>query len=66
MKIKIDGETFSIEERLSLKEVLNTFGYGEAKVAVALNDEFVPKALHGEVMIQADDNIHIIVPMQGG
>ncbi len=66
MEIKINDETVSLDHCVSLKEVLSLFGYSDKKIAVALNNEFIPKELHESVLIQQYDMIDIIIPMQGG
>ncbi|WP_299841884.1 sulfur carrier protein ThiS [uncultured Jannaschia sp.] len=64
MKIRINGE--EIETRgQTLAAILEELGYGEAKVATAVNETFVPATARG-VTLSPGDRIEIVAPRQGG
>jgi sulfur carrier protein len=50
----------------SLAEVLQALDYGEAKVATALNGEFVPARAREATTVNDGDRIEIVAPRQGG
>lgn len=65
MKLQLNGA--SIETEVStLAELLVAEGLGGAKVATAVNGEFVPAAARAGQMLNAGDAIEVLAPMQGG
>jgi sulfur carrier protein len=50
----------------TLAEALQALEYGEAKVATALNGEFVPARARGATPVKDGDRIEIVAPRQGG
>lgn len=50
----------------SLAEALTQLGYGEGKVATAINEDFVPAMLRADTMIREGDRIEVVAPRQGG
>lgn len=50
----------------TLAQVLIWLDYGEAKVATALNGEFVPARLREATPVKDGDRIEILAPRQGG
>lgn len=65
MTIVLNGENVEIQSA-SLNEVLSELGYGKAKVATAVNEEFVPETMRGDVVLNEGDRLEILAPMQGG
>ena len=49
-----------------LGALLAELGYGDAKVATAVNGVFVPAARRGATRLSAGDKIEIVAPRQGG
>ncbi len=66
MKIKINGTSQPLEKTLNVTALLQDNGYAGKHVAVAVNGDFVPKSEHGDYIIQDNDEIEIVAPMQGG
>lgn len=66
MKIIINGEQKNIAENSSISKILNELGYQNSSVAIALNNSFVPKEQLEKTIIQENDSIEILTPMQGG
>ncbi len=58
-KIKLDGAT-------NISRLLSVHGYADKLVAVAVNGHFVAKSQHDEHVINNNDEIEIVAPMQGG
>jgi sulfur carrier protein len=50
----------------SLAEALKALDYGEAIVATALNDAFVPARRREATPLRPGDRIEIVAPRQGG
>lgn len=50
----------------TLAEVLEALDYGDAKVATALNGEFVPARFREAKPVKDGDRIEILAPRQGG
>ncbi len=50
----------------TLAEALHALDYHEAKVATALNGEFVPVRARPATRLKAGDRIEIVAPRQGG
>jgi sulfur carrier protein len=49
-----------------LDRVLDELGYGEAKVATALNGDFISAARRAMTPVAAGDRIEIVAARQGG
>ncbi len=65
MTLFVNGEPREVAAA-SLAEVLQALDYGEAKVATALNGEFVSARARGETPVNDGDRIEIVAPRQGG
>lgn len=65
MKIVVNGEKREVAAT-SLAAILVELGHGDAKVATAVNEEFVPATLRGATEIEAGDRVEIVAPRQGG
>jgi sulfur carrier protein len=65
LKIMVNGaeRTISVE---TLAELCRSLGYGEMKVATALNGAFVPADRRAETRLSPEDRIEIVAPRQGG
>ena len=65
MKITLNGVPRDVvAERLD--KLLVELGFGEAKVATAVNEEFVPAARRAEAIIADGDRLEVVAPQQGG
>ncbi len=65
MKLVVNGEPCDVRAA-TLAEALQTLDYGEAKVATALNGEFVPARAREATPLNDGDRIEIVAPRQGG
>lgn len=65
LELTINGERQSIKAA-TLDRALIELGFGDAKVATALNGEFVPAVRRGGVMLKPGDRIEIVTARQGG
>ncbi len=66
MIIEINGERKELEGPRSLEEAIRVLGYEGARIAVARNDEFVPRGFYATLQLRDGDRLEIVAPMQGG
>ena len=65
MKLVVNGELQEISAA-TLAEAVQSLDFGKAKVATALNGEFVPARARGSTPVKDGDRIEILAPRQGG
>ena len=65
MRLVVNGVEQEIAAE-TLATALLRLDYGEAKVATALNGEFVPARKRGETALRDGDRVEIVAPRQGG
>jgi len=66
ISISLNNVPTEIARDTLLKDALQQWGYGESKVAVAINGEFVARTTYAERSLQADDEVDIVKPVGGG
>ncbi|HWV16898.1 MAG TPA: sulfur carrier protein ThiS [Cellvibrio sp.] len=66
IQVSLNNEPTSIAENTPLSDALLQWGYGDSKIAVAINSEFVPRSRYAERSILAGDLIDIVKPVGGG
>ena len=65
MRLIVNGEPQEVPAA-TLAEALQSLDFGEAKVATALNGEFVPARARASTPVNDGDRIEILAPRQGG
>jgi sulfur carrier protein len=65
MRLVVNGEPQDIPAA-TLAEAVQSLDFGEAKVATALNGEFVPARARAATLVKDGDRIEIVAPRQGG
>jgi sulfur carrier protein len=65
LNLIINGEKREIDAT-TLAGALRALDYGEAKIATALNGEFVPARSREAAPVKEGDRIEILAPRQGG
>jgi sulfur carrier protein len=65
LKITVNGERREIQGR-TLAELCAALGYGDARVATALNGSFVAAKQRAATLLKEDDQVEIVAPRQGG
>ena len=65
LSVHVNGEPRRTEAT-TLAALLVEAGYGGAKVATALNGEFVPSGRGLRPMLKAGDRVEVVAPRQGG
>ena len=66
MIIEVNGEKKALEQPPVLADALNHWGYAGQPIAVAYNDEFVPRSRYAAIQLRDGDRLEIVAPMQGG
>lgn len=65
MKLQLNGTQIDTSAR-KLSDLLVAQGFGDAKVATAVNGEFVPATARDACLLSQGDLIEVLAPMQGG
>lgn len=65
MKIEVNGEGREVDAA-TVEEALVALGWGDMRVATALNGEFVPATERAETPIRPGDQLEALTAMQGG
>lgn len=65
MRLEVNGEHREVTGP-TLSDALEELGWGEARVATALNGAFVAKGARGGVKLKDGDRLEVLAPMQGG
>lgn len=66
INISVNNEPKHIAAHTVLSDALIQWGYGEIKIAVAINSEFVPRSSYSDRQLQDGDQIDIVKPVGGG
>lgn len=66
LTVSINGEVKMIAANLSLLTLLEQYHYADKKVAVAINEHFIPRSAYGNTVLHAQDCIDIVSPVGGG
>jgi sulfur carrier protein len=65
MRIEVNGEQQTVTGA-TVAAALAELGWGEAKVATALNGEFLPAGARAAQALKDGDRLEVLAPMQGG
>ena len=65
MRIEINGTTQDVTGP-TLADALTELGWSDARVATALNGDFVPKSARAQTELKQGDRLEVLAPMQGG
>lgn len=66
MRIRLNGEAFDTAAE-TLLDLVRALGYGEeAKIATAIDGDFVPRAARAGRRLAAGCAVEIVAPRQGG
>ena len=66
INISLNNEPKKIERNTLLSDALIQWGFGELKIAVAVNSEFVPRSTYTHCQLHDGDQIDIVKPVGGG
>ena len=65
MHVFVNGDRVRLDTDL-LGEIVDTLGFGDRKVVVAVNETFVAKTEWPSYQVQSEDRLDILSAMQGG
>jgi sulfur carrier protein len=65
MRVVVNGEPREVAAT-TLLDALEALDFAEAKIATALNGEFVPARSRAATPVKDGDRIEIVAPRQGG
>ena len=65
MKIRVNDEEVDIKAD-TISSLVSELGYDNKTIAIAKNEEFVPKGDYSSTKILDGDRFDIVAPMQGG
>jgi len=66
MRIWINGKSHELPEPASVHDALTTLGAPSTGVAVAVDDELVPRADWARYRLAADAKVEVLTAVQGG
>lgn len=68
MEVIVNGKTVSLNVGTSLLEVLKRYGFDEQStgIAVAVNQNLIPKPQWAELILKTNDKVEIVWARQGG
>lgn len=66
MIIYINDQPLFLESPCTLQEILVQKNSVAGHIAIAINKQFIPKAMFASMILQEGDRIDLITPMQGG
>jgi sulfur carrier protein len=64
--MKVNGETLTLAEPVTLAEFLVKTGHEISQIAVERNGQIIPKKEYGNVRLHDDDTLEILAFMGGG
>ena len=65
MRVEVNGEGRDLRAA-TVAEALAELGWAEARVATALNGDFLPAAARADTALRNGDRLEVLAPMQGG
>lgn len=66
IQISVNNQSQSLAENTSLSDALASWGFANSKIAVAINQEFVPRSSYKDRVLKDKDQIDIVKPVGGG
>jgi sulfur carrier protein len=66
MKITVNDKEQMIEEAMTVRQLLELKGFGNAPCAVEVNRRIVPKRKHEEYALHDGDRVEIVTLVGGG
>lgn len=66
MQITVNGDVVDLPEDATLTDLLRQLSLADARVAVELNGNIVPRSQHPQQSLQAGDTLEIVHAIGGG
>lgn len=64
--ISVNNQPYTLAANTLLSDAIAAWGYGDSKIAIAINGDFVPRSSYSARTLQAGDNVDIVKPVGGG
>lgn len=66
INLSVNSEPAQVAPGTNLSEALQSWDYGDRKIAVAINGEFVPRTTYAQRQLNDGDQLDIVKPVGGG
>ncbi len=66
IQISLNNQSHLVMQDTRLSDALIEWGYADSKIAVAINQQFVPRSTYPERILVNGDQIDIVKPVGGG
>lgn len=66
MQVQLNGETTQLKDDLSVTQLIEHLGLAGRRIAVEVNEEIVPRSMHGEARLTDGDRIEVVHAIGGG
>ncbi|MBB3190192.1 sulfur carrier protein ThiS [Halomonas cerina] len=66
MQIQLNGEARTLEAEASVAQLVESLGLTGRRIAVEVNEEIVPRSVHGETRLTDGDRVEIVHAIGGG
>ncbi|HLZ37071.1 MAG TPA: sulfur carrier protein ThiS [Mycobacteriales bacterium] len=66
MSVYVNGQPRDLGAGATVADVVHSLGAGGSGVAVAVNDEVVPRTAWARTRLRDDDRIEVLTAVQGG
>ncbi|WP_345793932.1 sulfur carrier protein ThiS [Thauera sp. JM12B12] len=64
--VTFNGETQTLQHRMTVRDMLERMGLAGKRVAVERNGRVVPRAEHGDILLFDGDRLEVIAAVGGG
>lgn len=64
--VMVNGERTAVDPSTTLAAMLEQQGFDLRYAAVAVNEQFVPRAQHPTQQLRAGDRVEVLMPFAGG
>jgi thiamine biosynthesis protein ThiS len=65
MNINLNNQVIDVFENISIKSLVESH-VEVTDFAIAVNHNFIPREKYDDYILQSNDNVELLVPMQGG
>ncbi|MEX2659416.1 MAG: sulfur carrier protein ThiS [Acidimicrobiales bacterium] len=66
MHVTVNGDALALPEGLSVAALLDHLGHERRGLAVAVNEEVVPRSTWDEALLAAGDRVELLQAVRGG
>ena len=66
MKITINGENRTLNEPISLKQLVSDLGLENKRLAIEVNQDIVPRGEYADTLLKENDKVEIVHAIGGG